>query len=594
MPEAQAVLIFTFGPVQSFIAEARRASDLFAASRILVALATAAARAVRRGGGALVYPAAVSAASDAPNKPECEGDGPQPEHAAVSAASDAPNKLVAVVPREQARACARAAEQALLAEWQRLAGEARQAFRQACAPSAPVDHVWQQIWERQTASPWEVFWAAAGRDGRSYADAYREASRALEATKRTRAFDALDEPGPKDTLSGRREALHTAGTDARAYWQAAAEATTPARLRPRGRERLDALGLARRFSPFAEPGRFPSTSTVASADFLDRARPHLAGYRQAVEALLGRHLYRARNDPDWPYDGDLLYLDTLADGRLEDSYHLARPDRDALRQAQAALSGLYDRARARPSPYYAAIVLDGDDMGKRLNKCLAEPDPRAAHHQLSLRLAQFSDQVPSLVASEHACLVYNGGDDVLLLAPLARALPTARALAQAFAATTGGSASAGIAVAHHLYPLDATLRAAREAETHAKQVPGKAAVCVRVLRRSGETTEARGPWAAVGEPFGQLVKLFADDALASRFAYDAAGAAYAFPQAGAAFAAELKRLLARHRAARHPDAPVPAQWAERLHAWATHLPEGTEGLGRWLVLARFVAQGGGE
>ena len=40
MPDA--VLIFTFSPIQSFIAEARRASDLYVGSQILVRLAKAA------------------------------------------------------------------------------------------------------------------------------------------------------------------------------------------------------------------------------------------------------------------------------------------------------------------------------------------------------------------------------------------------------------------------------------------------------------------------------------------------------------------------------------------------------------------------
>jgi CRISPR-associated protein Cmr2 len=52
-----AVLVFSLGPVQSFIAEARRAADLFTGSTILSELAKAAAQAI--GTGKLVYPASV-------------------------------------------------------------------------------------------------------------------------------------------------------------------------------------------------------------------------------------------------------------------------------------------------------------------------------------------------------------------------------------------------------------------------------------------------------------------------------------------------------------------------------------------------------
>lgn len=60
----EAVLVFTFGPVQPFIAEARRASDLFVGSQVLAQLAEAVARALRRAGADLVYPAAPKDGAD--------------------------------------------------------------------------------------------------------------------------------------------------------------------------------------------------------------------------------------------------------------------------------------------------------------------------------------------------------------------------------------------------------------------------------------------------------------------------------------------------------------------------------------------------
>jgi hypothetical protein len=85
------------------------------------------------------------------------------------------------------------------------------------------------------------------------------------------------------------------------------------------------------------------------------------------------------------------------------------------------------------------------------------------------------------------------------------------------------------------------------------------------------------------------------DLLSSKFAYDVLRTSYALPKADEKSRAELKRLLMRHRNAKHPQALNPDEWAERLHTWATRLPEQSlEQLGRWLVFARFVAQGGRE
>lgn len=583
MPDA--VLIFTFSPVQPFITEARRTTDLYAGSRILVELAGAAARAVAGAGGTLIYPVALNA--------------------------DIPNKLVAVVPWDQARTIAERAERALRERWAAIAESARQELeRLGPAP----DTVWDAIWQRQAAGPWEVYWAAAafsnGDATPAYTAAYHKGERALAAAKRTRAFSQAEEPGLKDTLSGRRSALRTGSLDARAYWAAVAQhpGVTAARLRPEGRERLDTLGAVKRFGDLAKHP-FPSTSSVAATDFLYRARARAAdalrAYRDAVQALLDKHAYRVRQDVDWPYDGDLFYQETLMPGSLADRYTLLNPDATALERARDHLRGLHRAVGGAPSPYYGVVVLDGDDMGKRIGNLLASPNPREAHRDLGRRLSDFAATVRPLAEGEQyrASVIYNGGDDVLLLAPLTTALSVAHALAEEFDRKTGGTASAGIAVAHHLYPLDAALAAARAAEQLAKEVDGKAAVCVRVLKRSGEIADMRSRWQDLGTTFTALVGLFTEDdagqPLASRFPYDVTASAYGLAIPDARFQAELCRLLTRHRNEQHPAAPDPAQWAQRLTDWTRRLPQPdtgsvTDELARWLVFARFVAQGGGE
>lgn len=563
---SDAVLIFTFSPIQSFIAEARRASDLYVGSQILVCLARAAGSVMQRR-GTLIYPAAL-------------GD-------------DVPNKLVARVAWEDAEAVAREAEDALQREWVRIADTAKHVL----INKEPLpDARWHDIWARQTAHVWELYWAAAAIEKRSYKDAYQEASRALDAAKRTRVFAAVEEPGVKDTLSGCREALHTTTMHAREYWARVGEQTTAAKLQPGGRERLDAIGAAKRFSKIADASRFPSTSTVASRPFLNvvRGRKELAEYRQVVKELLQGYLYQPNpDDPDWPYDGDLLFIETLTKNRLESSYTPEMPEEADLEIARYALREVYSAAQSLPSPYYAIIALDGDNMGRRVSECVTE----AQHTELSSKLAQFAVQVKDMVAQRQGSLIYNRGDDVLAMAPLSTALPLAQALAHQFSAVTGGTASAGIAVAHHLFPLGAVLEAARQAEHQAKQA-GRDAVCVRVLKRSGETWEMRSPWQAIDGTFATVTAFFQGDAdgepLSARFAYEVLRTAYALPKADEKSRAELKRLLMRHRNPRHPQAPDPDEWAERLRIWATRLPEGCEGLGRWLVFARFLAQGGRE
>jgi CRISPR-associated protein Cmr2 len=410
-------------------------------------------------------------------------------------------------------------------------------------------------------------------------------------------FSVAEEQGLKDTLSGCREALHTTTLNAKNYWAEIGEQVKAAKLQPNGRERLDAIGAIKRFSKIADESHFPSTSTVASRSLLNMVRgsKELVEYRQTVEELLGAYLYKPNpDDTDWPYDGDLLFIETLTKNRLESSYTPVAPEEEDLEITRYTLRKVYDTAQSRPSPYYAIIALDGDNMGKRVSKCAAE----AEHAELSRQLARFAEQVKSIVEQQHqGTLIYNGGDDVLAMAPVATVFPLAWTLADKFLETTHGTASAGIAVAHHLFPLGAALEAARQAELQAKQA-GRDAICIKALKRSGETLEMRSPWRAIGETFAETTKFFQGDTngepLSSKFAHEVLQAAYALPEVDEKAQAELKRLLKRHRNPKHPQAPDPEEWAKRLRTWAAALPEQFEELGRWLAFARFIAQGGRE
>jgi CRISPR-associated protein Cmr2 len=325
-----------------------------------------------------------------------------------------------------------------------------------------------------------------------------------------------------------------------------------------------------------------------------------------------------------------------------------------------------------PPTYYAILLMDGDDMGKWLagrhekmpafreamhpdivpkfdtltnasdwQKMLDTPRPLAAnlHASLSAALSTFAWRCVRWVVEERhfGRVVYAGGDDVLALLPLIEAIPAARELYALFtghAEVQGGdlrikndsngflkweneillvpgpniTLSAGLAVVHHLYPLDAALAAAREAERVAKAVPGKAAIAVRVLKRSGETVTVRSRWESMGDLFDELVGHFAEERLSSRFAYDLnerAPVVTALP--ADARKAAIKQLVRRHKTQALGDSDADdlverlAEWAEALDDQTPHenvdgvdVSQGFTELARWTVFARFVAQGGGE
>ena len=596
-----ALLLFTFSPIQSFIAEARRAADLYTGSQILVELAKAAAESI--GKSRLIYPA-------------LDENGNLP--------ADIPNKLVAKVPWEDCESIAAEARAALLTRWHELADEARQEYLNKTRLPFDMD-----IWNRHIADDylWETYWSAASLDGRGYKAAYAEAERGLAAAKFTRSFSQYLEPGFKDTLSGKREALHPAGQNGREYWLEVGnvKAITPITIRPstatRPRERLDAIGVIKRFHPElskkeVKPFRgFPSTSSMASWTFLESARKYaprqLAEYREAVKVLLPETKYEVRlTDPDWPFDGDLLYLETLRPKRLESDYGKKESDYSAsdLKTAQAKLRALYGALKQtskdkgdssihiQPSPYYAIIVLDGDGIGEYLSTL-----DEAGHILFSQQLRDFSNAVRDIAEAHLARVIYNGGDDVLAFAPLDKAFAFSKALADAFHDKTKRTASAGIAIAHHLSPLGTVLRAARRAEGMAKALRHeKNAVCLIALKRSGEPIEVRSGWEHTA-PFERIITHFLRDEISSRLPYDVARSAYALPAADDKFESDLRRLLKRHwqKGKAEDKAASARDLSLALRQWAESFPQAdspsqTEELAGWLALARFIAKGGRE
>lgn len=605
-----AILLFTFSPVQAFIAEARRAEDLFNGSKILVELAKAAAEAL--GKEHLVYPANLDA-------------------------GDVPNVLTAKIPTGEVENRAKDAEKALLKKWGEIAQKARKD-----AKLGETDATWESIWQRQIFDTpfWQVFWAAAKMKNGDYAEAYKEARELLGAIKHSRTFAPMNEPGVKDSLSGQREALHRNGQTPKQYWKSVA--TLPrmnSRLRPEGRERLDSIGLVKRFAELRQDD-IPSVSTVAAWDFYQQAKntasTELAIYRQAVEffnRVNNDLIYRARpKDDTFPFDGDLFFEETLAPGRMEDSYGAVQSNQ--LGAMRKALKGLYAKLGKRPSPYYAIIMLDGDGMGKHLEDLLEKDNPEQAHRTFSANLAKFSEFAKNEVTEANdGFMVYNGGDDVVCLASRETAIGLAKRLAGEFYTLTTCTASARIVIAHHLTPLSIALEEARRAEKAAKALKkspsdpdhDKNAVCVTLLKRSGSPLVARSKWTDL-ETYEKALEHLQNDEISARLPYalerDALTLA-ALNNDGQI--AGLKYLLGRQVGAKG-KAEKTKELAKPLREWAANLDTAlanqnskppceddnqqgrdkvqddkkakfTPGLpevAHWLVLARFMASDGGE
>jgi CRISPR-associated protein Cmr2 len=580
------VLIVSLGPVQGFIAAARRSRDLWSGSWLLSEISKAAARALAQRGARLVFPAPGS--DLAPESGFSVGNKVQ---AVVSAAhEDAVRTLaaeVATAARERFRQLAAQARS-------RLGRDADAALRDA-------------VWRTQVDDYVEHFAAWARVDAQGYASAVDRAASALAARKATRDFtaaarDANEAPFfglPKSSLDGARETvLHE---DEHGF-------VTRRKLGLSGSEQLDCAGVVKRLAGNVE--QFTPLTRIAAHGWIEslpaEARARLCeAYEPLVKAELAT---RATGNPrfrELPFDGQFLYRSRLdaAMGEVKGDAQAAA-DLQALRDVLKPLWKKY----GEPCPYFVILLADGDRMGALLNEVGSE-----AHHvRITQALSDFAGAVAERVRAFEGHAVYAGGDDVFAFVPLHRAFECADALQADFAAALQPLArelgarslptlSVGLGIGHMLEPLGELRALASRAEKFAKgdeqpEALRRNALAIVLRTRGNSETRLRLRWedGAALAHFREWLGAYAPEvrSLPSRIAYDtrAVHARTAFategdtPQRGIA-QAEFNRMLGRARteSGRELDAPV----VERLKAREQAI--GLAALADELIVARWMA-----
>lgn len=171
----KALLLFQFGPVQGFIAQAETAQDLWAGSDLLSELTEAALKALPED-AEVVFPA------------KREGPG-------------LPNRVLAFVPRETAAETACAMADAL-----------RTALREMAESALKVHPEWSHdgAFLRQVKAFPQTSWAILEEPSGDMGQDYKTIGALLAARRNTREFDAWPEEAtkyPKDILSGKETVL---------------------------------------------------------------------------------------------------------------------------------------------------------------------------------------------------------------------------------------------------------------------------------------------------------------------------------------------------------------------------------------------------
>lgn len=556
----------SLGPVQSFIADARRTRDLKFGSWFLSETARVAALALSQGHTAcqLIFPALTIQ--------ELE----QPEESL-----NVPNKILAYLREELSPT-----------DLKKLAMGVKDKIDERIVEMR--DKVFGSIEEKldysraklQIADLVEYTWAAVEYDDRQAEISYDKARRMLEALmaarKNTRDFAEVTWGGsePKSSLNGQLECV----IPKRAYpppWNYVLDAPSEEEREKRKEEykqkstylrlyfdagpheKLSGVDLLKRLGMMTETSTistedarsrsaFPSTSHMAALPFLsglnklptsaqqdvrqkrDTYVAALLDIRKIIPSfhldMLPRSYQKQAFDSKvfslGEYDGALLYPERFPDV-VGDAQVFQTASKD-FQDAIDILKKLCDQIQLFPTAYYVLLAADGDFMGKVIDAQAKKPDGMQRHKDLSAALAKFAGEVNEIIKERAGVRIYSGGDDVLAMLPLHTAVECSRQLSQQFKAALkvftneegrSPTLSVGLAVVHHLHPLGDALRIAREAEGRAKSGE-KDALAITVQKRGGPPCTVSGRWGMFDQRLELLVKLCASEIIPSGMAYE--------------------------------------------------------------------------
>lgn len=530
---------FTIGPVQGFVAQARRTRDFWAGSFLLSWLSGVAMREVvmQHGGDPAVI----------------RFPRPDDDFIAAIVGTSAENPQQGTIPN---RFMAEVDEtfvpqrvpKAVLAAWTGLADRVwkQDGFGDVAEPETQI------IWTRQVQGFWEMTWAF----GESAAD-----SDVLDRRKNLRSHLPPPEAGVKCMLMDGWQELSGAtrpGDPAlERFWTALRDRSghgIATDLRPG--EHLCALAyIKRRFVRSFDrltasagdtgwnvhgwklPAALPSVSYMAAVHWLESAisasaadegvRKRLWAFHDAARDLLQGRYPEARTSircigealqgqnlaAGWKWralDGDVFFEHALLNHReFPDPADTNKLDRRARETLEGVNQLRRHAALPPPSPFYALLLMDGDNLGAHMSDADAQP-------RITQALARFTGAVKALVEAHNGVLIFAGGDDVLALLPLEDALPAAAALhhlyAQCFKAKDVPSTLSGaIEYAHVKMPLTRVIRDAHDLlDNVAKDGCGRDAIACRVWKPGGKALQWAMPWAKAIDQDQVILQRIAD------------------------------------------------------------------------------------
>jgi CRISPR-associated protein Cmr2 len=378
MPSTQYLFLFTIGPVQSFIAQARKTRDLYAGSAILGEIISEGIKKTLEVGGKIIVP--------------------------DSQLDAKPNRFLAQIVCEddaEVKSICSKLEAALKEKWIELAIDSLR-YAGVCSFDEHVNvkgfnaEFYRNLLEnhesglglpsgyrKQICDFLEVYWVAVKRTD-SYTSDYNQLQMLLAGIKNTRQFNQINEPPKrKCALDGERNALFYRKREIRdpqpIFIQADAKPLNgEAKVKLLPGEGLSAVSLAKRF--YKPKKVFPSTAEIALMHALREValsddKNTFREYKEIFGKLFDEQLYYEENLTENYFKRNGIAVSILP--KAIDKHK--------------KIKNAFEINKIPFQRYYAIIAFDGDNMGKVWSGDLlsGKDDLSFFQEEMSSQLQQF-------------------------------------------------------------------------------------------------------------------------------------------------------------------------------------------------------------
>lgn len=459
------LFIFSIGPVQTFIAQARKTQDLFGGSRLLSDLVICAVKTAQNNGVELIFPSKVEEGQSVPNR--FLGIIESEETNLQEIGENIENSVNTLFENITLKALTKATIQT----------------GKSFEPSKPKG------FDEQIKNHWDINWLFYPLGNETYnTQHYKEVEALLGSVKNIRVFEQNAEKGRKCSLDGERNALFFGPNSNQGV-------IVNSGIWLNQNEGLSAVSLVKRYYGQENSGKdgFPSTARIALLNVLKDNEPKLEMYKALFD----------KKD----FDEQLCYEENITDKYLRKngySYLFEGKKTDVVTLNNCRKQVFGDRSLPK---YYALVRFDADSMGKLLSGELLKDkrqDLQAFQTKVSGLLSNFSKWVNENIGKYEGKVVYAGGDDFLGFINLTCLFDVVKRLRLEFDKQVNQAIrqdiesdftfSAGIVVAHYKTPLSIVLEKSLEMEHLAKEKGDRDSFAIAALKNSGETHQCYFKW----------------------------------------------------------------------------------------------------